>query len=160
MIAYRKARPEDAELLIEIYNAAFYSDFLRYGACPGYGKTKERMAASIREVPKHVILCDNEAVGCVSCRKLGHGVYEIACLCVVPAYQHRGIGTQAMAFLKTAYPDWEKLTLVTPIDKRENVAFYTERCGFRLVSSERGGNVELGQFVLEKRNNECKGAVR
>ena len=149
-IEYRKAIPEDAELLIDIYNAAFYSDYLRYGACPGYGKTKEMMEESIREYPKHVILCDQEPVGCVSCKKLEHGVYEIACLCVVPAFQHRGIGTQAIAFIKTSYADWEKLTLVTPIDKRENVAFYTERCGFSLVSTERDGNVELCRFVLER----------
>ena len=58
-----------------------------------------------------------------------------------------------MEFIKTVYADWEKLTLVTPTDKRENVTFYTERCGFRLVSTEREGEVELGRFVLEKRNN-------
>ena len=39
-IEYRHASSEDAERLIEIYNAAFYSDYLRYGTCPGYGLTK------------------------------------------------------------------------------------------------------------------------
>ena len=38
-ISYRKANIEDADLLIEIYYAAFYSDFIKYGECPGYGKT-------------------------------------------------------------------------------------------------------------------------
>ena len=38
-ISYRKANIEVADLLIEIYNAAFYSDFIKYGECPGYGKT-------------------------------------------------------------------------------------------------------------------------
>ena len=40
-IEYRKADIADAELLIDIYNASFYSDFIRYGECPAYGKTKE-----------------------------------------------------------------------------------------------------------------------
>ena len=40
-IEYRKATLEDAELLINIYNASFYNDYLRYGSCPEYGKTKE-----------------------------------------------------------------------------------------------------------------------
>lgn len=40
-IKYRKAAVEDAELLIEIYNASFYSDYIKYGECPAYGKTKD-----------------------------------------------------------------------------------------------------------------------
>ena len=55
-----------------------------------------------------------------------------------------------MQFIKTSYADWKRLTLVTPIDKRENVAFYTEKCGFTLVSTERDGNMELGQFDLDR----------
>lgn len=149
-IEYRKAVTEDAELLIDIYNAAFYSDYLRYGVCPGYGNTKEMMKESIGRYPKHIILCNNVPVGCVSCRKLEAGVYEIGCLCIIPEFQGKGIGTQAVQFVKTLHEDWEKLTLVTPIDKKENVKFYTEKCGFRIVSAEKDGNVELARFVLEK----------
>ena len=36
-IGYRQATLEDAVLLIDIYNASFHDDYLRYGACPGYG---------------------------------------------------------------------------------------------------------------------------
>ena len=149
-IEYRKAALEDAGLLIDLYNASFYSDYLRYGACPGYGKTREMMEESIRRCPKHIILCDNVPVGCVSCKKLEAGVYEIACLCVVPEYQGRGIGTQTIQFAKTLHEDWKKFTLVTPIDKEENVRFYTEKCGFQMVSSETDANVELARFVLER----------
>ena len=149
-IEYRKATLEDAGLLIDIYNASFYSDYFKYGVCPGYGKTIEMMEESIRIYPKHIIFCDNKPVGCISCRKLEHGLYEIGCLCVVPEYQHKGIGTQAIQFIKTSYEDWERFTLVTPINKRENVAFYSERCGFTLDSTERDGNVELARFVLDR----------
>ena len=149
-VEYRKASIEDAELLISIYNAAFYSDYLRYGVCPGYGKTKEMMEESIRKYPKHVILCEHEPVGCVSCIKSESGVYEIGCLCVVPEFQRKGIGTQAIQFIKTSYEDWERLTLVTPIDKTDNIKFYTEKCGFTLVSTDRDGKVELARFVLDR----------
>ena len=147
-IEYRQAALEDAELLINIYNASFYSDYLRYGSCPGYGKTKEMMEESISKYPKYIILCDNEPVGSISFKKLEKGVYEIGCLCVVPEYQGKGIGTQAIQFAKTLYEDMEKLTLVTPIDKKENVKFYTEKCGFHIESIERDGNVELARFVI------------
>ena len=40
-IEYRKADIADAQLLIDIYNSAFYSDYIKYGECPAYGKTKE-----------------------------------------------------------------------------------------------------------------------
>jgi len=148
MIEYRQAALEDAELLINIYNASFYDDYLRYGSCPGYGKTKEMMEESISKYPKYIILCDNEPVGSISSKKLEKGVYEIGCLCVVPEYQGKGIGTQAIQFAKTLYEDMEKLTLVTPIDKKENVKFYTEKCGFHIESIERDGNVELARFVI------------
>ena len=149
-IEYRKAETADAEMLINIYNASFYSDYMRFGSCPGYGKTIEMMEASIRDNPKYIILCDNKPVGCVSCKMQEMGVYEITCLCIVPEYQGKGIGTQAVRFVKTLYEDWEKITLVTPVDKKENVKFYTEKCGFRIVSTETDGNVELARFVLEK----------
>ncbi|MCR4793590.1 MAG: GNAT family N-acetyltransferase [Ruminococcus sp.] len=149
-IEYRKAVSEDAEMLVNIYNASFYSDHIRYGACPGYGKTTEMMKASIKEQPKYIILCDNKPVGCISCKRLEMGVYELSCLCIVPEYQGKGLGTQAVRFIKTLYEDWKKITLVTPLDKKENVKFYTEKCGFHIVSIEKGGNVELARFVTER----------
>ena len=149
-IDYRKASQEDAQVLADIYNAAYYSDYVRYGACPGYGNTKESMEKSIIDFPKYVILCDNEPVGCISCKQVEGGLYEIGNLCIIPEYQGKGIGTQAVRFIKTQYEDWEKLTLVTPLTKTENVKFYTEKCGFRIVSTEKDGNVELARFVLER----------
>ncbi len=149
-IEYRQAVIEDAELLVNIYNDSFYDDYVRYGSCPGYGQTKEMMEDSIKKHLKHIILYDNEPVGCVSCIKLDNGVYEVGCLCVVPKYQGKGIGTQAMKFVKNTYEDWKMLTLVTPISKKQNVKFYTEKCGFHIESTERDGNVELARFVLER----------
>ena len=147
---YRKAEIADAKLLIEIYNSSFYSDYVKYGECPAYGKTKEIMEKSIRNFPKFIILHNDEPVGCISCKKIEAGIYEIGCLCVVPEFQGRGIGTQAMEFVKSFYEDWDKFTLITPIDKSENIKFYTEKCGFDIVSTERDGNIEVARFVLER----------
>ena len=149
-IEFRPAVIDDAEVLVDIYNASFYADYVRFGVCPGYGQTPEMMEASISKSLKHIILCDDEPVGCVSCINLGEGVYEVGCLCIIPEYQGKGIGTQAIRFVKTFYEDWKVLTLVTPIEKKENVKFYTEKCGFRIESTERDGNVELYRFVAER----------
>ena len=151
-IAFRKADVTDAELLIDIYNAAFYPDYIRYGECPAYGKTVEMMRQSIIDCPKFVILCDEKTVGCISCKELQTGVYEVGCLCVIPAFQGKGIGTSAMEFVKSYYTDWSRFTLVTPADKSENVLFYTKKCGFAIQSFETDGNVKVARFVLKREN--------
>jgi len=149
-IIFRQAKKKDAELLIDIYNSSFYSDYIKYGECPAYGQTKEMMEQSIEDYPKFIILCNSEPVGCVSCKKMEIGTYEVGCLCVIPEFQGKGIGTQAIKFVTSHYEDWDKFTLVTPIDKKENVKFYTEKCGFDIVSMEMDGNVKVARFVLER----------
>ena len=149
-IKYRRATIGDAELLISIYNSSFYSDYIKYGECPAYGKTKKMMESSIINFPKFIILCDGKPVGCLSCKNLGMGTYEIGCLCVIPEYQGKGIGSQAIKYAKAYYKDWNKFTLITPADKMENVKFYTEKCGFDIDSTELDGNVKVVRFVLER----------
>ena len=149
-IEFREAVTSDAELLIGIYNSAFYKDFIRYGECPAYGRSLEEMQRSILEFPKFVILCEGVAVGCISCKAVERGVYEIGCLCVKPEFQGRGIGTAAVAFAKSHFEDWKNFTLITPVDKEENVRFYTEKCGFKIVATEMDGNVKVVRFVLER----------
>ena len=149
-IEFRAAEIADAELLIEIYNASFYSDFLRYGECPAYGRTAEMMKQSIMDVPKFLIVCNGEPVGCISCKAQEKGIYEVGCLCVIPEFQGKGIGTAAMEFVKSYYQDWSRFTLVTPVDKEENVRFYTEKCGFDIQSVEMDGNVKVARFILKR----------
>lgn len=149
-IEYRKAALADAELLVNIYDSAFYSDYIRFGECPAYGKSKAAMEKSISEYPKLIILCDSEPAGCVSCKKISDGIYEIGCLCVVPKFQGKGIGTCTVKYITSLYKDAEKFTLITPMEKKKNVKFYTEKCGFKIVSTETDGSVKVARFVLEK----------
>lgn len=149
-ISYEPASIDDADLLVNIYNSAFYWDYVRYGECPGYGKTKEMMEDSIRKYKKFIIYSDNKPVGVISCNKMQDGVYEIGCLCVIPEYQRKGIGTLAIKFIFSHYQDGKRFTLVTPADKEENIRFYTEKCGFHIVSSEKVGNVNLVRLARER----------
>ena len=149
-IDFRKADISDAAVLIEIYNSAFYDDFIKYGECPAYGRTKNQMEQSIIDFPKFLILNEDKAVGCISCRELEEGVFEVGCLCVIPEFQGKGFGTAAMEFAKSYYKDWKKFTLVTPADKTQNVKFYTEKCRFKIEGSEMDGGVKVYKFVLER----------
>ena len=54
-----------------------------------------------------------------------------------PDAQNRGIGSQAMAFLESAYPDAHTWTLDTPDWATRNRHFY-EKTGYRCVKVEDG----------------------
>ena len=66
LLTYREATKSDANLLINIYNSSFYEDYIHYGECPGYGKTKEQMELSIIKFPKYIIIKDSIPIGVIS----------------------------------------------------------------------------------------------
>ncbi|MBE6072721.1 MAG: GNAT family N-acetyltransferase [Clostridium butyricum] len=149
-IIYRNAKREDAELLINLYNAAFYDDYMRYGECPGYGKTKEEMELSIENVPKYIIDYDGNPVGVLSYESKGNGIYYLGCLCLIPKYQGKGIGTDAIRYMKDTCKDWKRIELVTPADRSENISFYRDRCGFEIGEKLMDGKVELVNIFTYK----------
>ena len=130
VLTYREASKADANLLIDIYNSSFYEDYIHYGECPGYGKTKEQMELSILRFP--------------------NGNYYLGCLCVIPTYQRMGIGSQALQYMLSICPEWKQIRLVTPSDKEQNIKFYTEKCGFIITGKEMDGNVEVTEFIMER----------
>lgn len=150
-LQYRTAGKEDAELLISLYNRSFYADYLRHGECPAYGRSKERMEFSIGQYPKMIISCDGAPVGVISARDQGGGHIYLGCLCVIPEYQGRGIGTLAMKQLPVLFADWESIELITPADKSENICFYTKKCGFAIHGEEMDGNVRVVRFLKHRR---------
>lgn len=150
ILTYRKATILDANLLTDIYNSSFYDDYVRYGECPGYGKSKNQMEQSILKFPKYIIIKDNIPVGVISLENKGNGHYHLGCLCIIPAYQGMGIGTHAFRHMLTICSDWRQIVLVTPSDKELNRKFYTEKCGFNIGGKEMYGNVEVTIFILER----------
>ena len=92
-----------------------------------------------------IIFCRSDFV-----EEKGDGIYYIGCLCVVPEYQGKGIGTQAFRHILSVYPDWKKFVLITPADKEENIRFYTEKCGFKGDGTLMDGNVKVVKFIKER----------
>lgn len=149
-LRYVNAKKEDADKVIEIYNASFYEDYIRYGECPAYGRSREKMEESIEKYPKWIIFSSHIPVGIISFENKGNGEYYLGCLCVVPQYQGRGIGTHAVGFVLNYYGDWNKVTLVTPADKEENINFYTRKCGFQIERIDMDGNVKVVHLITER----------
>ena len=149
-LIYKNAGLNDAEILIEIYNSAFHDDYIRFGQCPAYGRTKESMEQSIRDFPKIIAYDQDKAVGVLSYKKEGPGKYYIGCLAVKKEDQGRGIGTALLRFFLDDHQDWNEITLVTPKEKEANIRFYTGRFGFDFIGEENDGNVVVLWFRLSR----------
>lgn len=103
-----------------------------------------------KEIEKHTVYADNVPVGVISIHNEGRGKYYLGNLCVIPEYQHKGIGKQAIDFILKHYTDLIELTLVTPKDKVENVNFYTKKCGFNIIGTKMDGNIEVLRFEFKR----------
>jgi len=108
------------------------------------------MNLSYRKAEKEIIYCDDKAVGVIAVEVLGNGEYYLGCLCVIPQYQGKGIGSRALEFMLDQYSDWKKITLITPADKEENVNFYTKKFAFKIDGTQMDGNVQLAHFIMER----------
>lgn len=142
---YEKAEKGHAKLLTGLYNAAFYDDYIRYGECPAYGRSIERMEQSIERFPKWIVYQDNTPIGVISYENRGDGIFYIGCLCIIPEYQGRGIGTAVIKHF-CSLVHWKKILLITPADKKQNLAFYT-KCGFVPGEKRMDGSVEVIELV-------------
>ena len=151
-LEYRCADTSDAKLLVEIYNSAFYDDFIRYGQCQAYGRSEENMQKSILDYPKIIAYNQGKAVGVISYKEEALGKYYIGCLAVAKEEQGRGIGTLLMKHFMREHPDWQELTLVTPKDNERNIRFYTKRFGFDIVGEEVDGTVTVHLFKLSRKD--------
>ena len=63
---------------------------------------------------RHTLECDGWPVGALSVENRGEGRYFVGCLCVIPKYQGRGIGTEAFRHMMAKHADWRHVELVTP----------------------------------------------
>lgn len=149
-MVYKYADTSDADVLIEIYNSAFHDDFIRYGECPAYGRSREDMERSIQDFPKIIAYEQDKAIGVISYKQEAPGKYYIGCLAVIKDMQGCGIGTQLMNHFMSEHPDWNELTLVTPKDNERNIKFYTGRFGFDIVGEEDDGKVTVLWFKLSR----------
>ena len=150
MPVYKCADISDADVLVEIYNSAFYDDFIRYGQCPAYGRSRENMEQSVKDYPKIIAYDQDRPIGVISYKEEGPGKYYIGCLAVLKEEQGRGIGTQLLKHFMSEHPDWNEITLVTPKDNERNIRFYTERFGFKITGEEDDGKVTVLWFRLSR----------
>ena len=123
-IQFERASLEDVDILISVQNQSFYSDFVKYGVCPGYNRSRDSMMESISRNHVYNILCDGIVVGDIIARDNDNGDYYLGCICVIPDYENKGIGQAAMDFIDDCFPNAKHWSLETPSDKLRNHYFY------------------------------------
>lgn len=146
-VSFVRAELYDAKALIEVRTKSFYADYMKYGECPGYHRTMDQMTKSIKDNISYKVIYENQLVGNISVKDNHDSTYYLGCLCVIPKYQNKGIGQQAMRFLDNEFPDATAWSLVTPADNLRNCCFY-EKAGFRITGEHIAGSVKL--VIFEK----------
>jgi ribosomal protein S18 acetylase RimI-like enzyme len=144
-ILFQRAHANDLKTIILCRNKAFYSDFIKYGECPGYNRTYKSMLDSMDKSMIYKIVVDNRIVGDFSIRQDSESEFHLGCLCLIPEYENNGIGQKAMAFMEENFKQAKKWTLDTPTDKERNHYFY-KKCGFHITDEFMAGNVKLVLF--------------
>ncbi|NRT80202.1 ribosomal protein S18 acetylase RimI-like enzyme [Clostridium beijerinckii] len=69
---------------------------------------------------------------------------------MIPKYQRKGIGAQAVKYMLGYYTDWSKITLITPVDKEKNINFYTKKLGLIINGMGMDGNVRVVHFLMKR----------
>ena len=147
-IEFIKASEDDAEKFVEVQNKSFYSDYLKYGMCPGYGRNAKEIIEAMKNDFVFKIVADKEVVGKISVKQIKDDEYHVNCLCIIPEYENKRIGQKAIAFIEKQYPHAKKWSLETPADKLRNHYFY-KKCGYKIVDKMIDGTVELVVFEKE-----------
>ena len=135
-VIFERASVEDTDELMAVQNAAFESDFRKYGICPSYIQQRGRMVEKISAgIFYRIRQKDGRIVGGMDIRPRNPFHYHLYMLCVHPEFQNRGIGTQAIQFALAQHPEARFWSLVTPKDNPLTRHLY-EKMGF-VFSGER-----------------------
>lgn len=71
-------------------------------------------------------------------------------LFIAPSVQNQGLGFEAWKIIERDYSRKQGWTLRTPTCLMNNICFYVNKCGFRIVRVEDVGADGIGMFVFEK----------
>lgn len=152
-IEFTKATIDDVDKLIDVQNQSFYADFVKYGECPGYNHSKESMTNIILNRITYKIICNNQIVGDIIVRDNNDSTYFLGGVCVIPDYENKGIGQEAIKFIESQFPNTTAWTLETPADKKRNHYFY-KKMGYTIVKEYMDGSVKI--VLLKKDMNSTK----
>ena len=144
------ATPADFSTLRDIGRQAFHEDKLAYGQGPDIYENPDflRPLLLAEGVVRKLTVADTPIGLTITFLRTPTSCW-LGCLCILPAWQGRGLGGQAIRLLEAAYPDVCQWALDTPAANPRNRHFY-DKAGYREVErTMTDGGLEL--IVFEKR---------
>lgn len=149
-IEFKLADKGDIKKIAEVQSRSFYEDYVRYGECPTYNESEQRILELIEDDIVYKILKDNEIIGDIIIRRKENHCYYLRTFCIVPEYQNLGIGQTALKFMDEAYPDASEWSLKTPFKSYRNHHLY-EKMGFVKVGEEKHSDIlTLFKYIKKK----------
>ena len=144
------ATPADLDTLRDIGHQAFHEDKLAYGQGPDIYENPDFLRPLLAEEGTvHKLTVGDTAIGLTITFARTPASRWLGCLCILPTWQGRGFGGQAIRLLEAAYPGVCQWALDTPAANPRNRHFY-EKAGYREI--ERNMTDEgLELVVFEKR---------
>lgn len=149
----RRATEGDAQKIVDARTRSFYADYVRFGECPGYKRPVEEMKKILEKADVYVFESDGRIIGDISVHQPDSGNCRwIGCVEVIPEFQSKGIGSDALKKVFQLYPDVKKWQLDTPVQRERNCHFY-EKLGFRGVEDKvRSGKLTLRVYEKVQTN--------
>ena len=130
-LKYEDFTEEDIPELTGVMTRAFDDDTQKHlgeekGGPPGYddGEFFREWLFGYPESIGYKITADGKAIGALVVWIFEHGENSLGSVFVDPAYQDRGVGTRAWAFIEETYPDAKSWRLDTPNWATKNHHFY------------------------------------
>lgn len=151
-ITIERSHEAEAEALVAVQIAAFHSDARLYPGVPedgppGYTSVDD-LLNQMRTGHAYTLRVDGQIAGAMVIFEHGEGTYHLGVIFVDPALHGKGVGSKALAFLDSQYPEAVLWTLDTPVYATRNHYFY-EKAGYVRARQFDVDGFEL--YVYEKR---------
>ena len=157
MVTLRPAGLEDAGALLALQKQAFRAlleKYKDYGTNPAM-EPLSTMRRKLSERDYYFILSDGREAGFIGVRRDGDSLH-ITPIGLLPEYQGRGIGHEALALVEKLYPEDRRWTLGTILQEPGLCRFY-ESAGYRRtgeVTNIQDGMDEVGYEKIIRREGE------
>jgi ribosomal protein S18 acetylase RimI-like enzyme len=164
-LTFEEVTEKDIPELTKVMARAFDDDAQKHmgiekGGPPGYdnGDFFRTWLLPYKESIGYKIISDRKVIGGIIVWILETKENFVGTIFIDPAFQDRGVGTQAWQFIEETYPDTKKWTLETPSWAVKNHHFYEQKCGFKKVGEKEEEDPDLSgtSFVYQKIMEDCK----
>lgn len=147
-ITFRKATINDIDKIIVVQNRSFYDDYIKYGECPSYNESQEKINTYINKNIVYIIEYNDEIIGDIIIRRISDEKFYLRVICVIPEFHNYGIGQKAINFIEKDNPRVRIWELITPFKSYRNHHFY-EKMGYLKVGEYRHSEI-LTMFEYKK----------